>query len=175
MIAGQKFQIEWVTGHDADVYFTLLAEENHMRNMLNHKREMLDDYLNNAPTNQRSPPNREWQKYHRKYKSTNLDNTSGDKFFAEQINYGEPDYIERSDAFEGRFSGAPSKPADRDVKLFNQMVFKQTGSCVEDDRRVVYNNAKYPWVIAMHRYRICTGQVSIINNKGQQLTNINKR
>jgi len=129
---------------------------------LKHSNAMLEDFLNNAPPAQQVPPSPRWQKYHRKYNEASLNNKAGDGFFQRIIKKadGNANFIERPETFEGRMTRAPSgngltPPAK--VELFYQMAYFQNSSCTLNDRRVVYSNVKYPWVIGMHRYRLCTG------------------
>jgi hypothetical protein len=161
VIANQDVQVEWVNGHDSDCYWILTSATDGIKNLRKTNTALLEDYINNAPAAQQVPPPARWQKYHRKYNNVNLDNKAGDAFFQAAIKPTDnnPNYIPRPDNFEGSFSGAPSgKGENGNVSLFMQMVYFQNTSCTMNDRRVQYNNPLYPWIIAVHRYRLCTGQ-----------------
>ena len=62
VIANQDVQIEWVNGHDSDCYLILLPEKDSMKNMLKQNNALLEDYINNAPADQQTPPPPRWQK-----------------------------------------------------------------------------------------------------------------
>jgi hypothetical protein len=163
VIANQDIQVEWVNGHDSDCYWVLTAEQDSFKNLVKTNTRVLDDFINNAPANQQVPPPARWQKYHRKYDNFNLDNKAGDAFFQAVIKPTDnsANYMVRPDVFEGRFAGVRGgKGADANESLVYQMVYKSGTSCTDNDRRVQYKNAQYPWIIAVHRYRLCTGQAS---------------
>jgi hypothetical protein len=163
VLANQDVQVEWVNGHDSDCYWILTAEKDSFKNLLKMSTTALEDYINNAPADQNVSPPPRWQKYHRKYNSANNDNKAGDAFFQSVIKPadGNANYLARPDTFEGRFSGAPGgNGATANASLVFQAVYFQNTSCAMNDRRVAYPNPKYPFVIAVHRYRLCTGQAN---------------
>lgn len=163
VIADQDFQVEWVNGHDSDCYWILTSAVDGLKNLRKTNTAALEDYINNAPAAQQVSPSARFQKYHRKYNSVTLDNKAGDAFFQAVIKSSDnnQNYIPRPDTFEGSFSGAPGgKGENGNLTLFTQAVYYQNTSCTMNDRRVQYTNPLYPWIIAVHRYRLCTGQGS---------------
>ena len=122
--------------------------------------------------------------YHRKYNNVDLNNNAGDGMFKQAISMGGANYIARPNVFEGRFRSEPQAafhfseasslsmcvcvvlpdcPSGLGSKcnntLIKQMVYN-SGPCVDFDRRAQYKSPKYPWVIAIHRFRYCTGQAT---------------
>jgi hypothetical protein len=161
VIAGQDIQVEWVTGHDSDCYWILTSEKDHMKNLAKLNTRALDDYIANAPAAQQVPPPTRWQKYHRKYDQYTLDNQLGDKFFQAIVRASDndPNFMLRPDSWDGVFQGVKGgKGADANNTLVMQASYFQNTSCALDDRRVQYDNADYPFVIAVHRYRLCTAR-----------------
>jgi hypothetical protein len=160
VVANQDIQVEWVNGHESDCYWVLTSEQDSFKNLLKINTRVLDEYISNAPAAQQVPPPARWQKYHRKYDSVNLDNKAGDSFFQAVIKPTDNNnnYILRPDVFEGRFTGVRGSIANANASLVYQMVYKSGTSCTSNDRRVQYKNAQFPWIIAVHRYRLCTGQ-----------------
>jgi hypothetical protein len=160
---GQDFQVEWVNGHDSDCYWVILPEKDHMRNLLKMNTAALEDYINNAPEDQKKSPELRYQKYHRKYNSLTLDNKAGDNFFLKVVgaNSSDPNFMPRPVVFEGSMSGAPrTNTAQYNPNLVSMAYYHQNTACTMNDRRTQYTNPKYPAIIAVHRYRLCTGQAS---------------
>ena len=158
---GQDFQVEWVNGHDSDCYWVILPEKDHQRNLLKMNTAALEDYINNAPEDQKKSPELRFQKYHRKYNSLTLDNKAGDNFFLKVVgvNSSDPNFMPRPPVFEGSLSGAPRMNTPQyNPNAVTMAYYHQNTACTMNDRRTQYTNPKYPAVIAVHRYRLCTGQ-----------------
>lgn len=162
VVANQDFQVEWVAAHDSDCYWVLTLAKNAAKNLLSTTSAVLDSYIDNAPAPQRVPLPTRYQKYHRKYNSTTLDNkVVGDKFFQSVIKWSDnnTNYIQRPDTFEGNFTGAPGNRGENVVPTaVVQAAYFQNSSCAVTDRRAQYTNPLYPWIIAVHRYRLCSNQ-----------------
>ena len=115
--------IEWVVGHNRDVYFvTMRVTDQVMAQMNRNQQNEMDDYLENAPQNQRSPPDgtNNYENYHYKYQDKTLDydpNRDRDgnerprepNFFKRRIEPGQPGYIPRDPLFRGAFKGRPRR------------------------------------------------------------------
>jgi hypothetical protein len=159
--AGQKFQFEWVTGHNLDTYIILLAKKDAAQ-MKNHELTMMEAFLKDAACPQTAPP---------ASGSTTTTNTTTlrSSFFGVKDSNGvlpaavpnfykrrtlptEAHFIPRSSAFKKTMKNmrAPAGPKTADVQQFE---YKDAD--VATNRRCVPNNpiAKWPWVIAMHKYR----------------------
>ena len=88
-----------------------------------------------------------------------MSDTKADGFLERCIRYGQPGYLERPIAFQGSFSGAPSADK-RNTTLIAHCLYKFPQPGVDSDRRAQYTNAKYPWIIAAHKYRYFADQGS---------------
>merc|ERR1712000_32058 len=150
VIAGQPFQIEWVQGHGRDVWFTFVAAADHKKMSL-HTSKYMDAYLDEAGATKSAIPAK-YEKYHRKFKTTSLENGGTNGYFKRHVPKTDPNYITRDATFKGSFSGAKprNRPAPEDVSQF-----QYPDDCKKDDRRSFHKSANAPHIIGMHRYRIC--------------------
>ena len=99
-----------------------------------------------------------YNRYHRKA-TASLDWDGKDKqaspYFKSEIKSGSSSYIKRDQTFEGNFLGAP-KNSGKDFHTAAQVhQFDYPDSCRVNDRKALYSNPKYPWIIGIYRYRIC--------------------
>jgi len=149
VIAGQPFQIEWVQGHGRDVWFVFVAAADHKKMAL-HTSKYMDAYLDEAGATKSAIPAK-YEKYHRKYKTTSLENGGTNNYFKRHVPESDANHITRDATFKGSFSGAPkNRPAVEDVDQF-----QYPDDCKKDDRRSFHKSANAPHIIGMHRYRIC--------------------
>eukprot|EP01129_Flabellula_baltica_P000570 TRINITY_DN10557_c0_g1_i1.p1 TRINITY_DN10557_c0_g1~~TRINITY_DN10557_c0_g1_i1.p1 ORF type:complete len:987 (-),score=258.71 TRINITY_DN10557_c0_g1_i1:69-3005(-) len=133
---GQKFQIEWMTGHEGRLtYLTLVSYEN-IANLSLHKFNLLEDYLSEAAAagsrNLANDP--EYMRYHRKSASA-----TNDLGYEGQVLETDSNYIERPAAFTGR-SGT------------GRTLWSYTEEQRALDARYIYNSEKYPWIISMGKF-----------------------
>ena len=140
--------------------------------------KLLDDYLNEAGATKGPPPPRT-MKYHRVYSDKNTPSRNHGKnvhlfenrlekfliffffFSLAQTNYFtkfvERDsefFIRRDLGFEGRFSGAPrGRGVGVNPDFVHQAIYPS--ECMKTDRVSLHKSAKYPWIMGVHKYRIC--------------------
>jgi hypothetical protein len=160
VIAGQKFQFEWVTGHNMDTYIILVAKKDADK-LKNHEVPMMEAFLKDAACPQ-GPPAAMWLNYHYKFNETSLSffppkdkdvqPPTIDNFYKRRTLPADAHFIPRSAAFQKTMKNMRA-PAGPKASAVQQFEYKDAD--VATNRRCVPNNpiAKYPWVIAMHKYR----------------------
>jgi hypothetical protein len=159
--AGQKFQFEWVTGHNLDTYLILLAKKDAAQ-MKNHELPMMENFLKD-PACPQGPPPAQWLNYHYKYNDTSTSffgnkDTNGvlpapiPNFYKRRTLPSENWFIPRSTAFKKTMKNMRA-PAGTKTADISQFEYKDAD--VATNRRCVPANPiqKWPWVIAMHKFR----------------------
>eukprot|EP01130_Rhizamoeba_saxonica_P019089 TRINITY_DN9799_c0_g1_i1.p1 TRINITY_DN9799_c0_g1~~TRINITY_DN9799_c0_g1_i1.p1 ORF type:complete len:1003 (-),score=253.07 TRINITY_DN9799_c0_g1_i1:99-2867(-) len=134
---GQNFIVEWMVGHFERLsYFTLLHADN-AEKMKDHKFNLLDDYLANAPANSNKAKEPGMRRFHRKSKDTSENNPDWDEHFT-YVPEGSNSYVAR--------------PAEFTQRAHLQHQYDFLDSHLNDDIRVEYENENYPWIISMSRF-----------------------
>ena len=154
----QAFQIEWMNGHGDYTYFVILHSK-YADKMNVHTFNMLEEYIADAPAGTNKALDPQYQRLHRKDEETldNLFKTGLVKnFFAEFINKTDPRFISRPSSFGGEV-GAVLAPNDSSPIW----LVSYKPESLADDALVSYNNAKYPWIEAVYRYKI----VALVPNR----------
>jgi len=152
---GQDFVIEWVTGHGGWFYFVVVKATNEDSLKL-HAPSLLDDYIRNAPDSAYIYSDEKYDRIHVSCNHLNPDNPN--RGGCKKAKYNDGSYYERplnanEDLWIDRSAFNPSK-----YRMSDLAQFKYKRSDISGDRRISYLNAKYPWIEAVHRFRINYGQ-----------------
>lgn len=134
--AGQKFPIEWASGHGfgSSTYIILMKAEDEMY-MKKNTFAMLDDYIDNAPVGSNIMDDE------KAYHVTNNGPSSAGSLDQEvTTTFNQP-------------IGRP-KQFRNDNSVTDPRVYTKKAQYTQNDKRVMYTNAKYPWIISMHRFRL---------------------
>ena len=155
---GQEFPIQWVTGHPNSYYYFVILHSDDNDQIIKHNEKMLREYIAEAPASAKAPySDARFRKQHvscshvsggnsgcLQYSKTKLVNSgmSGTRYKRE-IPPTDPLYFKRSDM---PLVGADGK---KGVK-----VYEYKDSAHTQDVQVAYQNPKYPWIEAVHRYKV---------------------
>jgi hypothetical protein len=170
--AGQKFQVEWATGHHttstvnpSNVYLILQSKANDAR-LNQNQPELLDSVLADATLCPQTPPPAEYTQYHYKFNDTSLNfvqepdknrnpRPTFTRFYSRRVLRGDANFIPRPAVFAKimRNMTRDTSAADR-VNLVHQFAYFDANitsarRCVPSVRARVA-----PWIIALHRYPI---------------------
>mmetsp|Transcript_17202 Transcript_17202/g.29864 ORF Transcript_17202/g.29864 Transcript_17202/m.29864 type:complete len:970 (+) Transcript_17202:20-2929(+) len=173
---GQRFQIEWSTGHGGTEHYFIYVKASDFNKLTRHNDlNLLEDYVKNGPQEQQKEMTPIYKKYHRTLKNGVFDlvgeTFQGSKgkdiknYIGRQMIRGEdPMYIIRP----SNMNGCMLKPTginnykncyygqDKvDPDWVYQYENNNNNRCLENDRRIMYKNPKYPWIIGIQRYHSC--------------------
>lgn len=143
--AGQKFPMEFATGHSTPArggtYLTVLKAEDE-GHMIKHTRAVLDEYLASVPSSE--PP------YMAEFKSHHVGSTAGSTTTTNV-----------RDALSAAYGVGAQKANIRDFgpdwgnkPPMGAPIYPKTAEATKDDLRVKYTNPKYPWIIAVHKFKL---------------------
>eukprot|EP01114_Cavostelium_apophysatum_P019332 TRINITY_DN61_c0_g1_i1.p1 TRINITY_DN61_c0_g1~~TRINITY_DN61_c0_g1_i1.p1 ORF type:complete len:1021 (-),score=244.73 TRINITY_DN61_c0_g1_i1:110-3172(-) len=136
----QAFSVEWLIAHGLyHSWFGLVAASDYDK-LLSLTTKVKDEYLASAPTNQLVPPTGRWQRFHLKG-GTGLVDGSGMANYSRMVYANESIYLSRPIITNDPNSGAS----------WNQFMYKPEDTA--EDRRVSYDNAKYPWLKAVYTFK----------------------
>jgi hypothetical protein len=143
-----------------------------MKNLAKLNTRALEDYIANAPAAQQVPPPPRWQKYHRKYDSAiHARQQPGDKFFqsiTSRASDNDPNFMlaSRHVLDRCRSQGAPprwqqvrTRPTPR--SSCRRPTFRTRQLHARRSPRGSTSNPNYPFVIAVHRYRLCAERAGL--------------
>jgi len=144
--AGQEFEMEWVTAHGSAAYFAIVrAEDEHKL-----KKRDLEKYLEACPQSamfmEEGNKNR-YRKFHRK-SSPGTDLNGKDNFFESQIEPGDGDFSERTEAFAVHSVSRESRRND----LPFAVRYKERD--VQNDVRCAYTNLDMPHILEVSRFKL---------------------
>lgn len=134
--AGQRFPIEWASGHGYGSYtFFVVLDAKDESNMITHTLENLDDYLNKAPTPARDYMKDTWAMHSNPPGHTQV----GQSLVPSPVT---------STWFTG---GRPSsfRQYSGAVEVYNKTI-----SAVQADKRARYTNPDMPWIISVHKFAL---------------------
>jgi len=143
--AGQKFPMEFATGHSTPArggtYLTVLRAEDEQQ-MIKHTRAVLDDYLASAPA---TP-------YMADFKSHHVGSKAGSTA-------GTADVSATLSALYGVDANSKANIRNYGPNWGNKpnmgaAIYPKIPSATADDLRVSYTNAKYPWIISVHKFKL---------------------
>lgn len=131
--AGQKFPVEWSTGHRrGSSYFILLKAEDESTRIQLHNHDMLRDYLDNAPA-----------------KNTYMKDDK--RYF---VSAGHSAISSRLG--EKAASNAIERPSTHLNRVFSPATDGVIYEILDQSKveRATYTNPNYPWIIAVHSFKI---------------------
>lgn len=143
--AGQKFPMEFATGHSTPArggtYLTVLRAEDESE-MIKHTRAVLDDYLASVPSTEPA--------YMAEFKSHHVGSTAGSTTttnVAAQLAalFGVGAQSANIRDFGPNWGNKPPMGAP---------IYPKTAAATAGDLRVKYTNAKYPWIISVHKFKL---------------------
>ena len=159
---GQKFEVEWTTGHPGSFsYFVLLSAEHEAR-LASHSEAMMRDYFRDAPDDAYwGGP--EWDKTHfgwekgvgGVYSLSVFENNEGKT----PLSAGDPDYRERPTAFECSALGSSTGDQTRSVGLrpcrpYSTLTqYRYPFAERKYDKRAAYYNPNFPWIEAVYAFQ----------------------
>jgi len=137
---GQKFPLEWATGHPGSrEHYFVVASANNYNKLALHDFSLLKDYINNAPDTDTWMDDEKNHKYH-----VSLGTATNINKYESEVLPGDPLYIERPSYFANRVSPSTGFPK----------IFKFADNQKTADLRVSYESEKYPWIIAVYKFRV---------------------
>lgn len=143
--AGQKFPMEFATGHSTPArggtYLTVLRAEDEGQ-MIKHTRALLDDYIASVPT--AAPP------YMADFKSHHVGSTAASTTTVpvnEELAslYGVGVTAANIRNYGPNWANKPGRGAS---------IYPKKSEYTKDDIRVSYKSDKYPWIIAVHKFKL---------------------
>jgi len=139
---GQKFPLEWATGHPGsrEHYFVVVSAKNADK-LKGHDFKILNDYINSAPMKDTWLDNEENQKYHVSLLKGGTDVNR----YEREVLPSDPLYIKRPTYFSNRTGK---------VDTGYPKIYKFKPSQLTRDVRAQYNSDKYPWIIAIYKFRV---------------------
>ena len=164
---GQKFEVEWTTGHPGSFsYFVLLSAEHEAR-LASHSEAMMRDYFRDAPADaywggpEEGPS--QWDKTHfgwekgvgGVYSLSVFENNEGKT----PLSAGDPDYRERPTAFECSALGSSTGDQTRSVGLrpcrpYSTLTqYRYPFAERKYDKRAAYYNPNFPWIEAVYAFQ----------------------
>jgi hypothetical protein len=166
--AGQKFPVEWVCGHGFDVYFVAFRKADLQRALV-HEPAMMDAFLTDTTICPQTPLAKEHLNYHYKYNDTSLDfdgvaGTTGvvpppiPNFFKRRVPSTDPNFIPRNPIFRKAFKNLPANPTAAQLALISQFEYNDTNTATNRRCHPSSPSTRYPWVVAMWRFRIVMHQ-----------------
>jgi hypothetical protein len=143
--AGQKFPVEFATGHSTPArggtYLTVIKAEDE-KHLIKHTRALLDDYIESAPP--RSPAYlAEYTSHH--VGSSAGSTTGGNVGATLAAAYGVGAQKANIRNYGPNWGNKPARGA---------AIYKKTAAATNDDRRVQYKSAKYPWIVSAHKFKL---------------------
>lgn len=149
--AGQDFVIEWMTGHKFTWYYFVVLKSDDEDKLELHTESLLDDYINNAPSDAYLYNAEKYQRMHVSCSYNYQSNPDG-RADCDEVSWNSGTHYERI------VTPADSFYIDRspwDPNPISEMVhFKYPDDELEMDKRVAYANPNYPWIEAVHKFPI---------------------
>jgi len=137
----QEFGFEWATGHSKSRYYFVVLHSKHEDKLSEHTIKNLDAYLNQASASDELKGS-QWQKRH---VSCGFSNTCNDakhpndgSQYKKQLSSGDELYFDR-----------PESWGDAGISQF-----QYTDAKLKNDKRVSYENPKWPWIEAVHSFEV---------------------
>jgi len=149
--AGQDFAIEWATGHPGSYYYFVVLKASDEDKIGLHSSEMLDQYINEAPSDAWQYTDARYQRMH--VSCTHLyPNNPGANGDCPQDSWNSGAQYEREitsdeDIYFDRVAAWGPTPT-------NMVHFKYQQEYLDFDKRVTYSNSKFPWIEAVHKFRV---------------------
>ena len=136
--AGQRFPIEWASGHGYGSYtFFVVLDAKDESNMITHTLELLDKYLAEAPTPALNYMTDTWAMHS-----------------AFPGSPGPADSLVKSPTVTDTFF-AGGRPANfRQEGTGITQVYNKTIEAVKADKRAKYTNPSMPWIISVHKFAL---------------------
>lgn len=150
--AGQEFGVEWATGHPGSYYYFVVLKATDVHRLSDHTEPMLNDYLANAPESAFLYDGERFQRMHvsctHQYYNGNPNrdcpstgwNPGSSEQYEREITPEDSFYFDREEAWG-------STPSD-------MTHFKYRSDKLDFDVRASYENSDYPWIEAVHKFRV---------------------
>uniref|UniRef100_A0A7S3Z5X5 Uncharacterized protein n=1 Tax=Lotharella globosa TaxID=91324 RepID=A0A7S3Z5X5_9EUKA len=126
---GQEMAIKWATGHGRDHYFVIVNGEDESYFYKNEYKDWVRDYVSSAPENANQAPLK--PRLHHCRTDSDCQNS---QYFAGKASPSDSDYCDHA-------------------KFPSGDLYRWKSEHVADDRFVIYDNPKYPWIIGAMRYK----------------------
>jgi len=130
---GQEFAFEWMTGHPKSKYYFVVLKAEHEDKLKLHTISALEAYVNQAPASAVKWKESKWQKRHMSFKSGG---------YAKELKASDALYFNRPESWD---SAGISQ-------------FQYSPSDVAGDKRVSYKNNHWPWIEAVHTFKVSTNK-----------------
>jgi len=141
----QDFGFEWASGHTNSEFFFVILHGKHEDKLKEHTISNLKKYLDQAPQSSELKGDK-WQKRHTScgFSSMckNKDGKNDGSAYLKQLNPGDALYFDR-----------PSIWGDEGIAQFQ---YKSADLAL--DKRVSYTNKKFPWIEAVHHFKVKQGR-----------------
>lgn len=149
--AGQIFGVEWVNGHPGTYYYFVVLKATDEEKLELHTEKLLNDYVNSAPDEAYIYSDPKFQKMHisctHKYKSNPAGRSDCSSTAYNSGAQYERELTPADDIYFDRSAWHPNPQSD-------MTHFKYKASSLNNDKRVSYLNPKYPWIEAVHKFRV---------------------
>lgn len=149
--AGQEFGVEWATGHPGSYYFFVVLKATDEDKLALHNEDMLNQYIDEAPSDAYLYTAPRFQKTH--VSCTFLyPNNPGANSDCPQDGWNDGSQYERQISpdeeiyFDREAAWGPTKT--------DMVHFKYQDERLASDKRVAYENSKFPWIEAVHRFQV---------------------
>lgn len=147
--ANQDFVMEWVTGHPGSFYYFVVLKSTDEDKLELHTESMLNEYISNAPADAYLYTA---EKYQRMHISCTYNHPNSRKADCAQTTWNSGEGYERQltpqDSIYIDRSGFDPNPAS------DMAHFKYNPRDLAYDKRVAYFNPDFPWIEAVHKFRI---------------------
>jgi len=137
----QKFGFEWASGHAGSTYYFVVTHARHEDKLKEHTLTNLEAYVNEAPKSAEIT-GAEWQKRHTSCGYSNQCNNKNGK------NDGK-DYLKQLLPGDDLYFDRPEIWGNAGI---SQWQYK--ASDLKGDTRVSYTNSKWPWIEAVHSFKV---------------------
>lgn len=147
----QEFAVEWATGHPGSYYYFVVLKSTDEDKLNLHNEALLNEYLADAPDSALLYTDYRFQKYHVSCTYYHRNNPGGNRdcaqtswnpgtVYEKELTSADELYFDR----EAAWGPTPSRMAH----------FKYTADKIANDKRAAYLNAKFPWIEAVHKFRV---------------------
>jgi len=149
--ASQDFAIEWATGHPGSYYYFVVLQAGDEGKLALHNEAMLNQYLDEAPASAHLYSDPRYQRMH--ISCTHLyPNNPGANRDCPHLSWNNGEQYERQiapdeDIYFDREAAWGETPT-------NMVHFKYQDDQLDFDRRVSYENARFPWIESVHKFRV---------------------
>lgn len=149
--ANQEFAVEWATGHPGSYYYFVVLKASDENKLGLHNEVMLNQYIDEAPSDAWLYNGPRYQRMH--ISCTHLyPNNPGSQSDCPQTSWND------GTKFERQVSSDEDIFFDREAKSgptqTNMVHFKYQDEQLGFDKRVSYFNSKFPWIEAVHKFRV---------------------